>query len=194
MTREATNLESGPGLLYRAEGADRVVVLFHGAGGEARQAIDLLRSQADGHRLAVVAPKSAGPTWDLLMGGLGPDLDAVNRAIEEISAAVPGPVAIGGFSDGASYALSLGLAAGDQIESVIAFSPGFMAPPQLRGKPRVFISHGNADPVLPIDRCGRRVVAQLTEAGYELVFHQFVGGHEVPAEVRRAAAEWLTAS
>jgi phospholipase/carboxylesterase len=35
-------------------------------------------------------------------------------------------VALGGFSDGASYALSLDLTNGDLFASLIAFSPGFI--------------------------------------------------------------------
>ena len=34
-----------------------------------------------------------------------------------------------GFSDGASYALSLGAANGDLFTHIAAFSPGFMRPP-----------------------------------------------------------------
>jgi phospholipase/carboxylesterase len=35
---------------------------------------------------------------------------------------------------------------------IIAFSPGFVIPGAgLRGKPRIFVSHGTADRILPID-------------------------------------------
>jgi len=53
-------------------------------------------------------------------------------------------VAIQGFSDGASYALSLGLTNGDLFTHVIAFSPGFAAPAEQRGRPRIYVSHGVA--------------------------------------------------
>ncbi len=48
-----------------------------------------------------------------------------------------GRVGIGGFSDGASYALSLGLTNGDLFTHVLAFSPGFMRPASQVGRPKV---------------------------------------------------------
>ena len=51
-------------------------------------------------------------------------------------------MAVGGFSDGASYALSLGITNGDLFTHVLAFSPGFVAPAAQRGSPRIFVSHG----------------------------------------------------
>ena len=66
-----------------------------------------------------------------------------------------GTVTVCGFSDGASYALSIGLANGDLFGHVLAWSPGFVAPPEFVGRPRVFVSHGTDDRVLPIDRCSR---------------------------------------
>jgi predicted esterase len=38
-----------------------------------------------------------------------------------------------GFSDGASYALSLGLSNGDLFSHILAFSPGFMRPMSYQG-------------------------------------------------------------
>ena len=54
----------------------------------------------------------------------------------------PARLVIGGFSDGASYALSLGLINGQLFRKVAAFSPGFVVTGEPEGKPRVFISHG----------------------------------------------------
>lgn len=184
-------LATAPGLMYVPARASRSIVLCHGAGGDAQQAIALLRSQADDHGLALAATKSEGPTWDLLVGGFGVDRDRIESACDELLAVVGGPVAIGGFSDGASYALSVGLAAGHRFDAIVAFSPGFMAPPRLVGQPRIFVSHGTADRVLPIDRCGRRVVDALTQSRYDVTYHEFVGGHDVPPEVQQAAVEWL---
>jgi predicted esterase len=82
----------------------------------------------------------------------------------------PARVAIGGFSDGASYALSLGLTNGDLFSHVLAFSPGFMAPAGQEGSPRIFVSHGTRDAVLPIDRCSRRIVPTLRRAGYDVAY------------------------
>ncbi len=41
-------------------------------------------------------------------------------------------IALGGFSNGASYALSLGVYNGDLFSALLAFSPGFYAPGKTR--------------------------------------------------------------
>ena len=104
----------------------------------------------------------------------------------------PARVSIEGFSDGASYALSLGLANGDLFSRIVAFSPGFLAPGQLRGRPAIFVSHGVKDRVLPIDRCSRRVVPELRIAGYSVEYREFDGGHTVPDDIAADAEAWVT--
>jgi len=101
-------------------------------------------------------------------------------------------LAVGGFSDGATYALSLGLINGDLFNRVVAFSPGFVIDGTPHGTPQFFISHGDADPILPIDRCGRRIVSELRKRGYEVTLREFAGGHEIPADIARDAMRWVT--
>jgi predicted esterase len=101
-------------------------------------------------------------------------------------------LAIGGFSDGASYALSVGITNGDLFTHVIALSPGFMAPARQQGKPRLFISHGTRDQVLPIDRCSRKLVPQLKRAGYDVLYREFDGSHTLPPEIARSSVTWFT--
>src|SRR5262249_48318650 len=99
-----------------------------------------------------------------------------------------------GFSDGASYALGLGLANGDLFGSVVAFSPGFIppgAPPS--GKPRIFVSHGREDSILPFEVSSRRLVPALTRAGYPVTFREFDGPHTVPREIAAEAVQWFLA-
>jgi predicted esterase len=169
-----------------------LVLLLHGAGGSPRQAVDLLLPVADEHRLLLVAPKSTASTWDLIVDGFGPDVRRIDRVLEQVfdSHALE-RITVGGFSDGASYALSLGLTNGDLFDAVLAFSPGFAAPLVTHGQPRVFVSHGTGDPVLPVDRCSRRVVPRLKGLGYGVTYEEFEGGHEVPADVVQRATRWL---
>lgn len=103
----------------------------------------------------------------------------------------PQRIALGGFSDGASYALSVGLMNGDRFSHLLAFFPGFMASLIQRGSPKVFISHGAGDTVLPIDRCSRQLVPQLLEAGYEVRDQEFDGPHIVPTPLALEAVEWF---
>ena len=68
-----------------------------------------------------------------------------------------------------------------------------MAPPGQAGSPKVFISHGTGDEVLPIDRCSRRLAPALRRAGYDLQYREFVGGHVVPADMIAAGIAHLLA-
>jgi len=171
----------------------RLLIMLHGAGGSAGAGLGLLLPYAERHGLVVYAPKSAGATWDLIVGGYGSDVRRIQSALTQISATLPplGAPVIGGFSDGGSYALSLALTNGDVFDRVVAFSPGFASLVEPTGRPKVFISHGRGDRVLPIDRCGRRVARVLRSAGYAVEYLEFDGGHEVPAYVSVAALDWL---
>jgi predicted esterase len=80
---------------------------------------------------------------------------------------------------------------GDLADRLLAFSPGFAAPMAPLGRPRIMVTHGVHDAVLPIDRCSRPLVRRLREAGYGVTYREFDGGHVVPPELRRRAASWL---
>ena len=96
-----------------------------------------------------------------------------------------------GFSDGASYALGLGLANGDLFAHVVAFSPGFVPGASREGRPAVFVTHGDADDVLPVEQTSRRIVPVLREEGYDVTYREFPGGHTVPPEVAAEAVDRL---
>ncbi|MER7458668.1 phospholipase [Micromonospora sp. NPDC126480] len=186
-----------PALVYAPEPADgtpyRLVLLLHGAGGSARQGLDLLLPHADTHRLLLVAPQAAASSWDVIVEGFGVDVRRIDTLLASVFAGHPvDGVAFAGFSDGASYALSLGLTNGDLVDAVVAFSPGFAAPLVTHGRPRVWVSHGAADPVLPVDACSRRLVPRLRSLDYDVTYREFPDGHEVPAGLRAEAVAWLT--
>ncbi len=181
---------------YRTEYPVPLVLLLHGAGEDARDGLAQLRGPADEAGLILLALSSCGPTWDSILsrGRYGPDVTAIDRTLEYTFsryAVDPARVAVGGYSDGASYALSLGIANGDLFSHVLAFSPGFLAPANQTGSPRIFVSHGTQDRWLPIDRCSRRVVPQLERAGYQVRYREFEGGHVVPPGIAREAASWF---
>ena len=179
---------------YRHDRSAPLVLLLHGSGGHAHHGLGLLQHLADDAGLILVAPASSSYTWDVIVGEYGPDVALLDRTLEQVfgSYAVdPAHLAIGGFSDGASYALSLGVTNGDLFTHIIAFSPGFAAPAAQRDRPRIFVSHGTRDEVLPISACSRRVVPMLQRAGYPVDYHEFEGGHTIPAEIARTAVNWF---
>jgi len=186
------------GLLYiprghNAKSNSPLAVMLHGAGRNG-QAMDYTFSLADDFGIVIVAPDSRDRTWDAVLGGFGADVAYIDAALRYTFArcAVDSTrLALGGFSDGASYALSLGTANGDLFSHVMAFSPGFIARAEHRGKPRIFISHGQQDAVLPITTTRRKIVPQLTGLGYDVTFREFDGPHTVPLPIAREAFEWF---
>lgn len=187
---------AGTALLYVPDGCspevpNSLVVMLHGAGGAAAHSIDMVRPYADRFGFMLLAAASWGPSWDIIsQRRYGVDVAAIDALLGVVFARYrvdPSRLAIAGFSDGASYALSLGIMNGDLFSRILAFSPGFMAPLRERGAPKIFISHGTEDRVLPIARFSRRIVAQLRKAGREVQYTEFDGGHVVPDAVATSA-------
>jgi phospholipase/carboxylesterase len=171
-----------------------LILMLHGAGGDARNAAPLLQRLADEFGVILVVPDSRGRTWDVVEGGYGADVEFIDRALSQTfgrHAVDASRVAAGGFSDGASYALSLGVTNGDLFTHVLAFSPGFISPGGRHGSPSLFVSHGTRDRILPIDRCSRRLVPQLQRTGYRVEYREFDGGHTVPPDIARESLDWF---
>lgn len=172
-----------------------LIVSLHGAGGGG-EGLGRFRVAVD-RGCALLVPHSRGPTWDLVFGGFGEDVEVIDRALAATFRRVVvdrDRIALAGFSDGASYALSLGVTNGDLFRSVIACSPGFFEPAELRGRPRVFVSHGSDDRVLPIDETSEEIVPELVDLGYDVRFVTFPGRHEVPTEIVDRAVGWFLRS
>ena len=177
-----------------AEAALPLLVLLHGAGGSGAGILGRVGAAPDDAGVAVLAPDSRDSSWDAIGGRFGADVDFLNRALERVFETVavdPERIAVGGFSDGATYALSLGLINGDLFRRVLAFSPGFVVDGTPHGHPRFFISHGTDDSILPIDRCSRLIVPVLERRGYDVTFREFRGGHEVPFGIAREGLAWI---
>ena len=172
-----------------------LLIMLHGATQRADDMFWYLGSAHEEAGVAVLAPNSAETTWDAIGNRVfGEDVYYLNQLLQrvfETTAIDPGRVSVGGFSDGATYALTLGLINGDFFKSIVAFSPGFVIDGDVHGKPRIFISHGTRDRILPIDRCGRRIARELQGQGYDVTFREFDGDHEVPADVARVGLAWV---
>jgi predicted esterase len=171
-----------------------LAVVLHGSGGQPRHALEYLEPYASGQGVLLVAPPSLEYTWDAILGRGGHDAEAVNHALQwvfERFLVDPARIAVAGFSDGASYALALGLANADVFGATVALSPGFIPHAEPFGPTRVFVSHGTQDAVLPIERCSRRLVPLLRDAGVDVTYEEFEGGHLVPPEVARRACGWM---
>lgn len=145
--------------------------------------------------IVMLATDSRTRTWDRVGGFFGDDvrfLDAALRHLYERINVDSARTALAGFSDGASYALSLGLNNGDVFPHIIAWSPGFSFPTEpLIGTPRIFVSHGTTDSILPFGSTQNRIVPNLRADGYDVTFVDFEGGHTMPPSVRDAGLDWF---
>ena len=184
-------------ILYVPKSANAPVPLLmflHGATQSADDMAWYLDKTPDETGVAILAPNARDTTWDAITDSFGADVEFLNRALERVFEKVnvdASRLSIGGFSDGATYAIALGLINGDLFKRVLGCSPGFLMDVTTQGKPSFFISHGTQDNMLPIDRCGRRVANDLKQRGYAVTFREFQGRHEIPSDVMREELKWL---
>lgn len=186
-----------------------LLVLLHGAGRQRLTMIEHFEAEADKRGIVLLAPTSRGPTWDAVaLGEQMPSPDSplanklahrfsssrdekrVDAAIANLSKIVPvdrARTVLAGFSDGATFALAMGLSRYEQFAAVIAWSPGIpieTASPA-RGR-RVYVSHGRHDPTLRFEVTCGEIVPLLQEEGAKVSFLAFDGVHEAPAAVKDA--------
>lgn len=167
----------------------QLIVLLHGVRQLLGGADEVAVAHAQRHGALLLMPRSLTDSWDVIRGGYGPDLAFLDRVLAWTMrrySVDPQALVIGGFSDGASYALSVGLMNGDLFSDILAFAPGFMKPVRRVGRPRVFVAHGSGDEVLPVER-GRAIARQLALEDYEVQYAEFDGAHVVPAPLAREA-------
>lgn len=103
---------------------------------------------------------------------------------------------LAGFSQGAMIAADIAFTTDEPLEALVLLSPTLVnesawrrGMPARRGL-RVFVAHGRRDTVLPFD-VAMRLQQVLRDAGLEVTWFPFDGGHEVPAEVVTALNAFL---
>ena len=196
-----THLSSGA-IAYRPAnlpaGPRPLIVALHGAGRAPGEALDIVRDRADREGLLVLAPKSTRDTWDIVdylrkeggvrsqeeaLRGFGPDIKRIDTALGELFAKAqvdPSKIVLLGFSDGGSYALSVGLSNPKLFSGIVALSPGAMlAPNVVATSQRIFIAHGRSDHVVPFQDDKLHIADPLTAAGLHVLFRPFQGDHQV---------------
>jgi phospholipase/carboxylesterase len=186
-----------------------LLVLLHGAGHRQREMIEQFTAEADARGIVLLAPTSQGITWDSVATAEEPpslssplanaqarrfsasrDADRVEAAIVALGKQVAvdrARTVLAGFSDGATFALAMGMARTHAFAAVIAWSPGIAirAASPAKGR-RVFISHGRQDPLLRFDETCGEIVPLVQSEGGAVAFMPFDGGHEAPPAVKDA--------
>lgn len=104
---------------------------------------------------------------------------------------------LGGFSQGAMIATDVTLRLEEAPAGLAVLSGTLLIEDVWRAKAKaraglpVFQSHGRHDEVLPFEG-GRWLEAMLRDAGLDVAFTEFAGGHEIPLVVLRGLAAFLT--
>lgn len=169
------------------------MMMLHGFAGSAEDMGRML-PLAEEFGVVMILPESRGVTWGRGTPGFDDDVHYLGPAYRHVAGLVDidtAKVALGGVSDGAGYALSMGLAYGDSFNHVIVFAGGRMTPFRKQGKPRLFFSHGVDDTQMPIEHTARKFVPELKAEGYDVTYREYQGGHRVPPEEIREAFKWL---
>jgi phospholipase/carboxylesterase len=165
---------------------------FSGTGASARGMFPL----AEEFGVIIIAPESRDITWGQSIPGFDDDVHFLGPAYRHVASIVDldrRHVALGGVSDGAGYALGMGLAYGNTFNHVIVLAGGLMRPFRRQGKPRLFFAHGTNDMTMPIELTARKFVPQLKSEGYDVAYREYDGGHRLPPEEIREAFKWFVA-
>ena len=171
-----------------------LVMMLHGFGGwgDSQRAMFALAEELG---FIVIAPESRDITWGKEIPGFDADvryLGAAYRRVTSILDIDGEHVALGGQSDGAGYALTMGLAYGDVWNHlVILAGGGLIEPLRRKGKPRIFIAQGVKDTTMPPDASGRKNAALLKKEEYDVTYREHEGGHRTPPEITREAILWF---
>jgi phospholipase/carboxylesterase len=191
-----------------------VLVLLHGRGADPSDLAGLRSWLPD--RLSVVLPRAPfagapwgyGPgwAWYRYVGDDRPEVDsfrAAQQALETLVAELPdrlgyqpGPLVLGGFSQGGTMSMGYALRRPGDVAGVLNFSGFVPSHPDVpvtdaaAAGTRFFWGHGTADPAIPfmLAERGRRA---LREAGAELDARDYAIGHAISPDELRDAAAWL---
>jgi predicted esterase len=191
-----------------------LLVLLHGAGHRQREMLEHMEGEADARGIVLLAPASRGISWDSVLAAEEPpspgsalanararrftgseDANRVEAAIAALGRQMPvdrARAVLAGFSDGATFALAMGMARSHAFAAVIAWSPGIAirTTDPAHGR-KVFVSHGRRDPLLRFDETCGEIVPMLQSEGAAVTFLPFDGGHEAPAGVKDAFLDAL---
>lgn len=179
-----------------------LVTVLHGAGRQDELLARAYRDEPARRDALFLIPRSTEPTWDLLIGEERPDLDFLEHAYAEIYRRVRVDherQALIGYSDGASYALAIGLSNPRLFAAVMGWAAGFvvMDPRAISPddpRPRVLLEHGTHDAVFPFEQVALRNLEILKRLGYQVELRVDEGGiHWPSAAFQTAALDWFFA-
>jgi len=195
--------------------ADGALVLFHGRGASEHDLYPLLDMLDPGRRLHGVTPRGplvlppGGAHWYVVRqvgfpdpDTFGPTFERASRWLDDLASETgipPERTVLGGFSQGAVMAHSLGLGTGRRRPAGIVALSGFI--PVVDGfeadltapLPPVAIGHGTLDPVISVE-FGRRARAMLEEAGADVLYRESPIPHTIDPRFIDELQGWVRAA
>lgn len=177
-----------------------LITVLHGAGRQDEMLVKACRDQPEARDAFFLVPRSQLATWDLIASPERADLDFLEYAYDLIYRRYPidaGRQALLGYSDGASYALSVGLSNPHLFRAVMGWAAGFIALDTTFNlddarKPAVLLEYGTHDEVFPFDRVALPMRENLLKAGYSVEFRVDQGGKHWPStDFLPEALDWF---
>ena len=194
-------LESGPGsaILLTPDEIDPerrypLFTVLHGAGRQDEMLAKAYRNEPEKRQAFFLIPRSVAPTWDLIASEGREDLDFLEYAYDLIYRRFPiDPLqqVLVGYSDGASYAMSVGLCNSTSFAALIGWAAGFIVldPPTAEQfevgipepKPRIYLEYGTHDELFDFDTVAIPNRDRLMGAGFDVTFSVDEGGRHWPS-------------
>jgi phospholipase/carboxylesterase len=195
--------------------ADGALVLFHGRGADEHDLHPLLDMLDPERRLVGVTPRGplslppGGAHWYVVRRvgfpdpeTFGPTFDLAAHWLDELAEETGVPLdrtVLGGFSQGAVMAHSLGLGTGRPRPAGILALSGFIPvvdgfePDLTPPLPPVAIGHGTLDPVISVE-FGRRARAMLDAAGADVLYRESPIPHTIDPRFLEELQRWVRAA
>ncbi|MDG2333543.1 MAG: hypothetical protein P8Q97_04895 [Myxococcota bacterium] len=177
-----------------------LITVFHGAGRQDEWLVKACQGAPEARQAFFLVPRSREPTWDLIAGGDGqPDLEFLEYAWDLIFRRYPidgTRQVLMGYSDGASYALSLVLSNPGFFDAALCWAAGFAmmdrsAVGNQEKRTRFYLEYGTADELFSFDQVALPMRENLERAGYEVEFSVDEGGRHWPSgSFQGEALDW----
>ena len=177
-----------------------LVTVLHGAGRREEKLAQAYRGEPGARDALFLIPRSHHRTWDLIAADDRPDLDFLEWAYDLVYRRYPiDPDRQGliGYSDGASYALSVGLSNPGIFRAVMGWAAGFFVLDdagiaERDPKPAVLLEYGTHDQLFPFERVAIPMRERLERMGYAVHFRVDEGGRHWPSgDFQPEALDWF---
>lgn len=191
-----------------------LMVLLHGRGSDMNDLQGLRQSLP--REVALVTPRAPHPgapwgygfgwAWYRYLGDDRPDAQSLQtslQALDDFLAPLPdhlgfqpGPMVLGGFSQGGTTSLAYALSRPGAAHGIVNLSgflpevPGMGLSLEVLKETPLFWAHGNQDPAVPFG-LARKGWKTIQEAGGRLEAKEYAMGHWVSPEEMEALGAWL---